>query len=392
MTWVFARVMLVNFGYFLSLGMMNPILPRFIAGPLHGSKIAVGLAVGSFTVVSLLLRPFSGRLGDRRGRKIGIVFGASAHTFACGGMIFATSLAHVVGFRMLTGFAEAFLFVGAATAIQDMAPDDRRGEAASLFSLSLFTALAIGPTIGELLLDSFGFHAVWKAAAASVGLAAALALTLPDTRSDVAAAGTKVPLIHRAALRPGFPLACAIWGLAAFQSFVPLYGRSNLHLHGVKFVFLANSLTILFLRSVGARIPDRVGPLRMSRFALAFTPVGLAVMGLWASVTGLVVGAVVLACGQAFAFPSLMTIAVNNAPATERGSVIGTFTAYFDLSFGGGAILLGVVAQSVGYRGGFLTAMAVAAVGAISLYAVPPPVRRIEVGTGRVIAIGPPGE
>jgi MFS family permease len=378
--------MAVNFGYFLSLGMMNPVLPRYIAGPLHGSKVAIGFGVGSFTVVSLLLRPFSGRLGDRRGRKVGIVFGASAHTASCVGMIFATSLFHVVAFRMLTGIAEAFLFVGAATSIQDLAPDDRRGEAASLFSLSLFTALAAGPTIGELLLDAQGFDAVFGACAASVGIAALIALTLPDTRSEVAEEGAKTPLIHRAALRPGFPLACAIWGLAAFQSFVPIYGRENLHLHGVKFIFLANSLTILFIRSVGARIPDRVGPLRMSRVALVFTPLGLAIIGLWATVTGLVLGAVVMAIGQAFAFPSLMTIAVNNAPATERGSVVGTFTAYFDLSFGGGAIVLGAVAQAVGYRGGFLTATGMALIGAISLFTVPPPVRPIRVQT-RVIPV-----
>ena len=60
--------MLVNFGYFLSLGIMNPVLPRYIAGPLEGSNLAVGFGVGSFTIVSLLLRPWSGRFGDRSGR------------------------------------------------------------------------------------------------------------------------------------------------------------------------------------------------------------------------------------------------------------------------------------------------------------------------------------
>ena len=58
---------------------------------------------------------------------------------------------------------------------------------------------------------------------------------------------------------------------------------------------------------------------------------------------GLFVGAIILGIGQAFAFPALMTIAVNSAPASERGSVMGTFTAFFDLSFGGGAIALGAL-------------------------------------------------
>jgi MFS family permease len=386
--------MLVNFGYFLSLGIMNPVLPRYIAGPLHGSPLAVGFGVGSFTIVSLLLRPWSGRRGDREGRKAGIVVGAIAHTVGALGMTVANTLPIVIAFRMLTGIAEAFLFVGASVAAQDLAPDDRRAEAASLFSVSLFSALAIGPTIGELLMDRHGFDAVWLTAAAVVGAAALIAMTLPDTRTEevVAAADGDVPLIHRAALRPGFPLACAIWSLAAFQSFVPLYATRNLGLPGARTVLLANAVTILTLRLVAGKLPDQLGHLRTARMALIFNPLGVAIMALWASVPGLYVGTVVFACGQAFAFPSLMTIAVNNAPPAERGSVMGTFTAFFDLSFGGGAIVLGAVANAIGYRGGFLTAMGVALIGTTTIFLAPPPQRGVEVYGDPIVAIEPPGE
>jgi MFS family permease len=386
--------MLVNFGYFLSLGIMNPVLPRYIAGPLGGSNLAVGFGVGSFTIVSLLLRPWSGRRGDRSGRKQGIVFGALAHTLGTLGMVVASTLPLLIAFRMLTGIAEAFLFVGASTAAQDLAPDDRRAEAASLFSLSLFAALAMGPAIGETILDRYGFDTVWLVAASVVGVGALIAMTLPDTRpqeviDDDTSGG---PLIHKAALRPGFPLACAIWGLAAFNSFVPLYATRNLGLPGARTVLLANALTILTLRLFAGRLPDRIGPLRTARMALIFNPAGLAVMGLVATVPGLYVGAVLLAVGQAFAFPSLMTIAVNNAPVTERGSVIGTFTAFFDLSFGGGAIVLGAIANALGYNGAFLAAMCVALVGTASLFFAPPPQRTVTAGGRPITEISPPGE
>jgi MFS family permease len=393
LTWVFARVMLVNFGYFLSLGIMNPVLPRYIADDLGGSNLAVGVGVGSFTVVSLLLRPWSGRRGDRSGRKQGIVLGALAHTLGTLGMVVAGSLGLVIAFRMLTGIAEAFLFVGASTAAQDLAPDDRRAEAASLFSLSLFSALAIGPAIGETLLDRYGFDTVWLVAAAVVGIGAVVAMTLPDTRpQETIDSDADGPLIHKAALRPGFPLACAIWGLAAFNSFVVLYAIRDLGMSGARTVILANALTILTLRLFAGRLPDRIGPLRTARMALIFNPAGLAVIGLWAAVPGLYLGAVLLAVGQAFAFPSLMTIAVNNAPASERGSVIGTFTAFFDLSFGGGAIVLGAVANALGYNGAFLAAMGVALVGTASLFFAPPPQRPVTVRSRPVIEISPPGE
>jgi MFS family permease len=381
--------MLANFGYFLSLGVMNVVLPRFIEGPLHSTDVGVGIGVGSFTVTALLLRPFSGRFGDRRGRQVPIAVGAIVHTIAVAGLLLATSLVHVVALRLLTGVAEALFFVGVSTAAQDMAPDDRRGEAASLFSLSLFVALSIGPLIGEPVLDKFGFDAVWMTAAGAAGFGAIMALTIPDTRVDPDTDAAPGPIVHPASLKPGLILGCAIWGLAAFGPFVPLYAL-ELGLGGAKLVILANSLTILLLRSVGARIPDRLGSLRTARLALICNPVGLATMGLWAAVPGLFIGAVVLGIGQAFAFPALMTIAVNNAPARERGSVMGTFTAFFDLSFGGGAIVLGAVAHAAGYNGAFLTAMGVASIGLLILVVAPPKVRVVEMPTSPVI-VEPPG-
>ncbi len=382
--------MLVNFGYFLSIGVMNPILPRFIEGPLAASNIGVGVGIGSFTVTALLLRPWSGRVGDRFGRRLPIIGGALVHTAAVAGFLLASSLAHVIALRLATGISEAFLFVSVATAIQDLAPDDRRGEAASFFSLSLFLALAMGPVIGEEILQRSGFDAVWLFAACAAGLGALVAFTIPDTRTHTDLDG-KAPLIHGAAIRPGLILGSAIWGLAAFNTFVPLYAP-ELGLDGARWVFLANAVTIMLFRSFGARIPDRFGAIRVARFSLFCTPVGLAVMGFWADVAGLFVGAVILAVGQALAFPALMTVAINNALPTERGAVMGTFTAFFDLSFGGGAIVLGFVAEASNYNGAFLVAMGVAALGFATLVFAPPRVKPVIKPSEPIVEIAPSGE
>jgi predicted MFS family arabinose efflux permease len=69
---------------------------------------------------------------------------------------------------------------------------------------------------------------------------------------------------------------------------------------------------------------------------------------------GLFVGTVVVAFGHALAFPSLMTLAVNAAPAGERSSVVGTFSAFTELGFLVGALSLGAVAAAVGYEGVFV--------------------------------------
>src|SRR4051812_33678096 len=101
--------MLVNFGYFLSVGVMTPVLPLFVRGPLHQSDVGVGVSLASFTVTALALRQVSGRLGDSRGRQHTIRIGAVVNVVSLLGFLLAKSLVHVVALRMLTGIAEAFI-------------------------------------------------------------------------------------------------------------------------------------------------------------------------------------------------------------------------------------------------------------------------------------------
>ena len=79
-------------------------------------------------------------------------------------------------------------------------------------------------------------------------------------------------------------------------------------------------------------------------------------------------GTAVVSVGHALAFPALMTLAIRGAPASERGAVVGTFTAFFDGAFGVGAVSAGAIADAVGYRGAFVGAGIVAGIGLLALF------------------------
>ncbi|MDP8957394.1 MAG: MFS transporter [Actinomycetota bacterium] len=352
---VFVIIVLSSLAYFIAVGGVLALLPRFVQGPLRGGDVAVGLSVGAFTFTAVVLRPLAGRLGDRRGRRVLMFGGAALVGVSFAGYSVATGLPALVALRLVTGAGEGFFFTGAGSAINDLAPNERRGEAVSYFSLAVFGGLAAGPAIGEFLLDRAGFNAVWWAAAGASAVAAALAASISETRPERAPDASPGRLVHRAALVPGTVHATNVWGFAALSSFVPLYAL-QLGMPGSRFVFLTYAGIILAIRSVGARIPDVLGPRTTTRAAMVSSITGLLLMGTWASPTGLFVGTSVFAVGVALLYPGLMTMAVHAAPAEERGSVVGTFTAFFDLSYGLGALTLGGVASAFGYRGAFLTA------------------------------------
>ena len=96
-------------------------------------------------------RPQSPR---RRGRCSSPAVSVAAYTVV-------DSLELLIVLRMLTGIGEGLLLVGAATMITDLAPEHRRGEALSLYSLGLWGGLALGPVLGELALGDDRFDAVW---------------------------------------------------------------------------------------------------------------------------------------------------------------------------------------------------------------------------------------
>ncbi len=362
LTPLFLLVTASTFAYFVSVGALQPTLPRFVEGPLGRGDVAVGLVIGAFAFSAVIIRPAVGPLGDRRGRRLLMVAGAGIVTLSVLGYTIADSLPPLIMLRLLAGAGEALFYVGAASVINDLAPEARRGEALSYFSLALYSGLAVGPVIGEQTLDVSTFDAVWLVAAASAGIAALFGLAVKDTRPEGAAEKRSFRWFHPAGLLPGSVLAASILGLGGFATFTPLYAL-DLGMDGSRLVFVTFSAVVMLVRSVGARIPDMLGPKRAASTALSLQGGGLTIMGLWHEPAGLFVGAFVFGLGQALAFPALMTMAIRSAPATERSAVVGTFTAFFDLAFGLGAISLGGVASIAGYGGAFVTAAAVAFAG-----------------------------
>ena len=97
---------------------------------LGGNGFEVGLVVGAFAVSAAIVRPWAGRLGDRYGRRVLLSGGSLLVGVVTLAYTLVDAVAGLVGLRLITGLGEAAVFVGAATATQDMAPSHRRGEAA----------------------------------------------------------------------------------------------------------------------------------------------------------------------------------------------------------------------------------------------------------------------
>ncbi|MEX0985360.1 MAG: MFS transporter [Actinomycetota bacterium] len=366
---VFITVALAELAYFTADGVLLPALPRYVEGPLGGGDAAVGLVLGAFSVSAFFLRPWAGGQSDRRGRRLLMVSGAALFALSVAGYLFAESIAALVALRLLTGAGEALFFVGALSANVDLAPPERRGEAFSFASLSLYMGIGVGPFIGEAVIGRFGFDTAWFISIGLAVVAVALSLRLPAMRPEPSEhEPRRHRLLDRRGVLPGLVLLATIWGMAGFLAFVPLYAL-DLGMHGAGAVLGLFSGIVVLIRSVGARIPDRLGSARATRIALSLAAGGLLVMGLWREPAGLFVGAAVLGTGIALFTPALFALAMVGVPADERGAVMGTTSAFLDVGFGLGPATLGFVAAEIGRAGTFLAGAAVAAAGLVLVVA-----------------------
>jgi MFS family permease len=353
--------------FFVSAGIVLPVAPRFAKEALGADGTGVGIAIGSFSVAALLLRPVVGWASDRFGRRPSLIGGAVVSVLALALHLVADNLMVFIVARALLGAGEGFLFVAALAAASDLAPAARRGEAISFLSLSLYLGVAIGPLIGETLLARGSWPLVWIGATAVAALAAVLAWLVPET-VPVAdpALRPRTRLIHPAGLFPGVVTLLGLWGMAGFLAFLPIYARET-GLGGAGIPLTLYALVVVGLRIVGARLPDRFGAARLSSMALVMSAVGLALIGLNATPAGLIFGTIVFACGTAFTMPALLALAVSRVPPGERGSVVGTTTVFLDLAFGLAPVGLGVIADRAGFGPTFLVSAVMAAAGSALL-------------------------
>lgn len=377
-TRAFLLLTLSELAYFTAGGLLIGLTTFHVTGPIGADESGVSLVVAAFTLSTLALRPYAGRLSDRRGRRPLLVGGGALFAIVLFGHVLAADLATLVVLRLLWGVAEAFYFVAAFAALADLAPAGRTGQALSINSLALYLGLALGPLVGQVLLALGGFSAAWIGGFALGAIATALALRLPesarpaDRAASVPAASPATPaatrgaaagIFHRQAIGPGLAL---FTGTTAMSGYLLLVGphAEDLGLDAWSLTFLLFGAVVIILRIVFATLPDRVPPLRLGGLALAMSGSGLALAVAWGGIAGLLAGTILMAAGVAFMTPALFTATFARVPASERGVASGTMSFLIDLGFGVGPFVMGFAAASAGTPLAFAVGAAIAFAGA----------------------------
>ncbi len=335
---------------FLAIGAVLPVLPQYVRGPVGAGDVAVGVVIGAFALTAFFGRPLGGRIADRRGRKVVHLTGLGICVVAGALLFLPLGVPGLVAARLVLGLGDGWVFTAGVTWIVDLTPAARRGQAIGIFGLAIWGGLAVGAVLGEALRQAAGYDAVWAFAtlAPLLGLVAGSFVRPGDAHLDSephTVRGLDLRnLVPRAAWRPGAALALSNAGYGTMSAFVVLLLRDRGVGHGAT-AFTLFAVSVVLTRVVLGGLPDRVGPRRTAVCAGTVQAAGMVLLGSAHTWPAAAAGAVVMGAGTSLVFPSLALMVVRRTGDEQRGAALGGFTAFFDLGFGLGAPLAGIVAS-----------------------------------------------
>jgi DHA1 family bicyclomycin/chloramphenicol resistance-like MFS transporter len=173
----------------ISLYMLVPALP--VLATTFGRDIGVAQMTVSLYMVGIACSQIiMGPLSDKFGRRPVLLAGLGLMVAASAGCIFAESLPQLIAARFLQALGGATGMVVSRAIIRDLYSRDRVASMISLVIAVMMIAQMLSPLTGGLLETAFGWRAIFYViTAASLVIAVAIAIALPETRRDRTEAG-----------------------------------------------------------------------------------------------------------------------------------------------------------------------------------------------------------
>lgn len=351
---------IIGFVGYAGFSLLFPVMPLY-AKSAGASVSQVGLVIAVYSyVAAVTLIPF-GMLSDKLGRRTLLIIGLAL--FAVAPLLYplATSPEQLILFRAIHGLASATFIPAASALIVDLAPQAQRGEALGWFTASTQLSFVVGPITGGLVLNYYGFDAVFYACSA-ISLLGLLFLLcrlgdIPQKPTSEAAESSSWKWLRQRHIFGGLlaPFFVAV-GSGTIVTYVPLYIRD----FGISEVGAGLIITTLYassalLRAPAGKLSDKVGRKPVILSGLALSAIAIAFTSLFHSLSPLMVTAIFFGIGMGVAMPASFALVADLSSPERRGLTMGMTSSFLQAGIAIGATVMGIVAEISSFEVMFLS-------------------------------------
>jgi MFS family permease len=362
---------ILGFSYFtficyVSIGLPLAVLPAFVHLRMGMHAALAGLVISIQYIATFLSRPWAGRISDTAGAKISVLWGLAACTLsgvlllAAVALHFSTTLTFtaLVLSRLALGVGESLGSTGATLWGITSAGPQHTAKVISYNGVATYGGLALGAPLGVILDQHWGLAALGLLTVLMGGVSFFLA----QRKSPVPVhPGEHLPFsaVLGRITPHGMALALGGIGYSVLATFVTLYYISrHWNPNGAALCLSAFGVAFIAARLLFIHAINRFGGFPVCIVCLSVESLG--VLLIWSANSSWMAsaGAALTGFGFSLVFPALGVEAVKRVPQHNRGTALGVFTGFSDVSF----FLVGPIAGAVigvwGYGSAFLFALA----------------------------------
>jgi MFS family permease len=340
--------------FMASFGMIMPELPGYL--DLMGAGHLLGYIIGLFTLGALMSRFFSGKIADRAGRKIVMVFGTAVTAIA--GFLYvmlgavsdySTGMLGVWLFlvlRFFHGLSTGFRPIGSSALLTDIVPHDRRGEALGFLGVAGNAGMAGGPAIGSYLAVEWGYDSMFLASSFLGILSLLFTLKLPETLpnsrkviwSDLNVfKGKNFDIAAWPAALSLLPVALSF---GVFLTITPNFVDDL----GYKYKGVFNTIIVvasILMRLFAGKASDKYGRKPLLAIGGLFLFVGMGILSIATTQLEAAVGGIVYGLSIGINMPTIFAWTTDLSPKEKIALGIGTTLVALEIGIGLGAFVSG---------------------------------------------------
>ncbi|MDR3772631.1 MAG: MFS transporter [Terracidiphilus sp.] len=350
---------------YLSIGLPLAVLPAFVHLRMGLHAALAGLVISIQYIATFLSRPWAGRISDHAGAKISVLWGMGACTLS--GLLLLVALAlhfspsltfgALIASRLALGVGESLGSTGATLWGITSAGPQHTARVISFNGVATYGGLALGAPLGVVLDQRWGLGSL---GILTTVLCAASVAIAQRKRPVAVTAGEHLPfrdVLGRIAPY-GMALALAGVGYSVLATFVTIYYISrHWNPSGAALCLTAFGISFIAARLLFIQAINRFGGFPVSLVCMVVESLGVLLEWSAGSPWMASCGAALTGFGFSLVFPALGVEAVKRVPLKNRGTALGVFTGFSDVSFFLVGPIAGAVIGAWGYRSAFLFAL-----------------------------------
>ena len=357
----FISISLVNFVMMLSMYQLIVTMASYAADTYRVSASMAGLVSSIFIIGVLSARLYAGKAIGRIGSKKMLIGGILFYVLITALYLIPSNIYFLLLVRFLHGVGVGFAATATGTMVAQVVPASRKGEGISYFSLSVILSTAIGPLIGLVMINEFGYQSmfIFSLVVGLIGLPIALKVKEPIV--DYTAAGPERKGFSLANfLEPNaLPISIVMFVIALAYSgtlsFIASFVKEADLVEAGSMYFFVYAMAVLVSRPFTGKLMDAKGANSVVYPSLIAFAIGMYVLSQAQSSIMFLLGAALIGLGFGNFQSVAQTIAIKLTPPHRMGMATSTFFIMLDLGIGFGPFLLGFMVPEYGYRGLYLS-------------------------------------